>query len=385
MKILFLTPRIPYPPHKGDQAVAFHRLRTLGLKHEITLLTFVEGQEDPRAELALRPFCRRIIRVPHPRWKIIWNLVTGGLFNELPLQANYYRSAAFRTQLDTLLNDNFDVIHAFMLRLLPYLEEMKVPVVLECIDSMQLNLSRQVQLTSGPMRWIYQEEFRRISSYENSIDEYVERALFVSDIDAKASGSNKALVLPLGVTPPSGSARCEQPIVAFSGNMGYDPNIQAVEWFIRNCWEKIYRTIPDASFWIIGGNPPPSIVSFQKLPGVRVVGQVENMMRELMQVAVSVAPMQSGSGMQFKILEAMACGLPVVTTQLGLGAIAAEPNENIVIADEPADMIIAIINLLNNPETRKRIGANAQEFVKDHHSWENAAMAIESEWSDLVL
>jgi len=96
MKILFLTPRIPYPPHKGDQAVAFHRLRTLGQKHEITLLTFVEGDEDPRAEIALRKYCQRIIRVSHPRWRIAWNLISKGLFSELPLQAIYYNSPDFR-------------------------------------------------------------------------------------------------------------------------------------------------------------------------------------------------------------------------------------------------------------------------------------------------
>jgi len=195
MKILFLTPRIPYPPHKGDQAVAFHRLRTLGQKHEITLLTFVEGDEDPRAEIALRKYCQRIIRVSHPRWRIAWNLISKGLFSELPLQAIYYNSPDFRQELNALLCEKFDLVHSFMLRLLPYLEGVKLPVVMECIDSMQLNLSRQVRINKLPMRWVYQEELRRICKYENTLDYHVESAVFVSSIDSDASGSKKALFI----------------------------------------------------------------------------------------------------------------------------------------------------------------------------------------------
>lgn len=377
MKILFLTPRIPYPPLKGDQAVAYHRLRTLGPKHDVTLLTFVNGSDAPEAEDALRPFCTRIVKIPHPKWKIAWNLISRGLWSSLPLQVVYYRSLAFQKAIDELLKEDFDLIHGFMLRLLPYFQGRSKPILLECIDSMQLNMSRQVEVASGIKQWIFREELRRLKGYEPTVDKYVETAIFVSPIDAKASGAQKTLVLPLGVDIPPQIAGCRQPIIVFSGNMGYAPNVQAVEWFVRNCWENIRNAIPNATFRILGGNPALSVKAMKAVPGIEVVGRVENMMQALQETAVAVAPMQSGSGMQFKVLEAMACGLPVVATTLGLGAISAVKGGEIIVADDPYEFSEMVVQLLEDETLRKKIGDSAKKYILEHHDWGWIATEVE--------
>jgi len=380
MKILFLTPRIPYPPLKGDQAIAYNRLRTLGAKHDITLLTFVSGNDDPRAEEALRPYCSRIIKVPHPKWKVFWNLMSRGVWSKLPLQVLYYRSSSFQKAVNELLEEEFDLIHTIMLRLLPYVERQRKPVLLECIDSMQLNLSRQVEVTTGLRRWVYREELRRMRAYEPTVDEHVEQVIFVSPIDAKASGSRKTLVLPLGVEVHPPVEPCQRPIVVFSGNMGYSPNIIAAEWFVRNCWAAVREAVPNATFRVLGGNPGPSILEMRNIPGVEILGHVDNMMSAISEAAVSVAPMQSGSGMQFKILEAMACGLPVVATSLGLGAIRATSGTEVLIADDKEMFSKTVINLLRNPNLRATIGGYARSFVETFHTWDYAAHIIEQKY-----
>lgn len=383
MKILFLTPRIPYPPLKGDQAVAYHRLRTLGTKHDITLITFVTGNEDSCAEEALRPYCSRIIKIPHPKWKVAWNLMSRGVWSKLPLQVLYYRSDSFQKAVNELLEEGFELIHAFMLRLLPYVERRREPVLLECIDSMQLNMSRQAEVTTGLKRWVYREELRRLRAYEPTVDNYAEQSIFVSPIDAKASGSTKSLVLPLGVEVQPLVEPCQSPIVVFSGNMGYSPNIHAVEWFVRNCWVAVRSAVPNATFRVLGGKPGPSILEMKNIPGVEILGHVDNMMAAISGAAVSIAPMQSGSGMQFKILEAMASGLPVVATSLGLGAIQATPGAEILIADDTEAFSKTVISLLNDPKLRATIGGCARSFVKKFHTWDYAARIIEDKYYQL--
>ena len=383
-KILFLTPRVPYPPYKGDQAVAYHRLRTLGPHHDITLLTFVEGREDPGAEAALRPFCQRILRVPLPKWRIGWNLLSRGAWSTLPLQVIYFHSPAFQAHLRVLLAEGFDLVHAFMLRLFPYLEGIQPPVLLECIDSMRLNMSRQAAAARGWRRWVYQEELRRLGHYESGIDAHIERAIFVSPIDAEYSGSAKALALPLGVEVPTRQAACEGSVVVFSGNMAYAPNALAVTWFVQNCWADLRARHPQATFRVLGGGATEDVLALGREPGVEIRGYVPDMAEALLEADLAVAPMQSGSGMQFKILEAMACGLPVVTTNLGRGAIGAGPDQGLWVADDPDAVTEATSRLLGDPDLRCGLGGRGRAFVQAEHSWEHAGKVVEHLWSQVL-
>ena len=117
---------------------------------------------------------------------------------------------------------------------------------------------------------------------------------------------------------------------------------------------------------------------------MNVTGFVDSMPRALMSAQVCVAPMQSGSGMQFKILEAMACERPVVTTTLGLGSINAEHGEEILVADSPEMFSRHVLNLLKNPDRAARIGSRARQFVEKHHSWSHSAERVEELYTQIV-
>lgn len=381
MKILMLTARLPFPPHKGDQTVAYHRLRTLGLRHRITLLTFQDDGQPSGADEALRPYCERIIKVPHPRWRIAWNLASKGLASHQPLQVLYYHSPEFQARLNELMEEDFDLVHGFLIRMRPYIEGLKRPVILECIDSMRLNLAGQVYATRGLWRLIYQEELRRMDIYEPQMDAHIAQAIFVAPLDAERSGSAKALTIPLGVELPVQAATCDLPFVGFSGNMAYGPNAIALKWFLRHCWAKIRQRHPGAEFHVFGGGCSPEIRSLACQAGVVFHGRVVDMAESLLSLRVAVAPMQSGSGMQNKILEALACGVPVVATSLGRGAIAAGPGQGLQVADSSEDTIEGVCGLLADPARCRSMGGKARRYVADHHSWERAADTIESAWA----
>lgn len=384
MKILFVAPRLPYPPEKGDQVVVYHRLRTLGPRHDITLLTFGPPEVPPEHLEVLHKYCSRVVTIPHPVWKAAWNLGVRGFFSRIPFQVLFFRSAAFRKALGRLLEEDFQVVHGFMLRIFPYLQNIKPPVLLECVDSMQLNFMRLARASSWPKSWIYHEEWRRLRDYEPAVGNWVARTVFVSPIDAEHSRIKNTIALPLGVEPPEGQAACANRIVVFSGNMGYGPNVQAVQWFAANCWPAVREAVPDAIFRVIGGNPSSAVAGLQRLPGVEVTGWVPDMMESLKEAGVAIAPMQSGSGMQSKILEAMACGLPVVATTLGLGAIKAVPGKEILVQDEAKAFAEEVIGLLANEGRRKDVGRMASDYVKAGHSWHAASTFIERLYSDLA-
>lgn len=386
MRILFMTPRFPYPPHKGDQTLAYHRIRTLSTRHEIVLLTFFERDAELEGLDHLSQCCRAIHTVRLPRWRSYWNMLHLGIFSRAPLQILYYHSAEYQRKLNDLLHrEPFDVVHAFMLRLAPYLRGVAAPKVLELIDSMQLSMRRIAERSSGLARLVYSEELRRIRSYERAADHFADRLVFVSEIDRAMVSSDRSVSLPLGViSGESPSTQRSGHVVVFSGNMAYPPNVQAASWFVSKAWGTIREAVPDAELWVAGRNPTAAIRSVASRPGIRVTGFVPDMRQILLQAQVAIAPMQSGSGMQNKVLEAMACGLPVVATTLGLGAIGARPGEELLVADEPGEFAAAVTGLLLNHDRRASIGSKGWEYVRAHHSWEHIADQIDSLYHAIV-
>jgi len=382
MKLLFITPRLPYPPFRGDQSVPFHRMRILSRKHEITLLTLYERDADLEGIEPLSQFCSSIHTVKLPKWKSFKNMALLGPVSRLPLQVLYYQSSEFRQCLNKLLTDKqFDLIHAFMLRLVPLLQNISIPVVLDLIDSMQLNFSRRVDMARVPKKWVLHEELRRLTSYEKDICNQFDRLIVVSNKDKEYIASSNVDVVPLGIDTerfaPS-KVSIENPTIIFSGNMFYGPNVHAVKWFAENCFFRLQEKIPNISFIIAGNGPPPDIRDLGNKPGITVTGFVESMPEMLNRATLAVAPMQSGSGMQFKILEAMACGLPVVTNTLGLGDIKAKDGVELLLAETANDFIERIVECVTSAEYAQELGARAREFVLNQHSWEHTTDIVEN-------
>jgi len=388
MKLLFVTPRFPYPPHRGDQSVPFHRMRVLGRKHEITLLSFYEHDEDLAGIEALKQFCHSVHTVKLQKWKSFKNMALLGPVSRLPFQVLYYKSGEFRECLNNLLADErFDLIHAFMLRLAPFCRDLPVPIVLDLIDSMQLNFKRRVDIVRAPHKWLLQEELRRLTHYETDICKQLDRLIVVSNKDKNYISSANVDVVPLGIDTEQFAPRpvpVDNPTIIFSGNMFYGPNIQAVKWFAENCFLRIREKVPNVSFVVAGNRPPADICELGNQPGITVTGFVESMPDILTRASLAVAPMQSGSGMQFKILEAMSCGLPVVTNALGLGDIKAKDKVELLLAETADDFVEQVVECLTCVKTAQKIGTSAREFVLNHHSWEHTTDMVENIYNQIL-
>jgi len=388
MKLLFITPRFPYPPFRGDQSVPYHRMRILSRKHEITLLTLYERDEDLNGIEPLRHFCRAIHSVKLPKWKSFRNMALLGPLSRLPLQVLYYQSKEFKECLNSLLVGNqFDLVHAFMLRLAPFLRQISIPLVLDLIDSMQLNFKRRVDIAQAPKKWLFQEELRRLTYFEKDISNEFNRLIVVSNKDKEYIASANVDVVPLGIdterfTP--GKASVEDPTIIFTGNMFYGPNVHAVKWFTENCFFRIQKKIPNVAFIIAGNGPPYDIRELGNKPGITVTGFVESMPDMLKKATLAIAPMQSGSGMQFKILEAMSCGLPVVTNTLGLGDIKAMDKVELLLAETADDFVERVVECLTCKESAQKIGASAREFVLNQHSWEHTTDMVEKIYAQVL-
>jgi polysaccharide biosynthesis protein PslH len=390
MRILFLTPRFPYPPVKGDTLRAYHQIRLLSREHRISLLSLSEAEVGSEARAHMEGMCERVEVVPLPRWRVGLNLALGA-FSREPLQVRYFASSRYRTLLLELLGEEkYDLVHVALIRMLPYVWHLsEVPVVVDLIDSLALNLSARAEGAPVPWRLLYRLEWGRVRRYERAAASRFPALFVSSETDhAAIGGRGRVRVVPNGVDverfafrPQEG--RAPQTLV-FTGNMGYAPNEEAVLLFARDVWPLLRRDHPQLRFHVVGTNPSSLVRALGGSEGIEVLGEVPDVAEHLGRATIAICPMRSGSGIQNKVLEAMSTGTPVVATPIANRGVGAEDGRELLVAEEAAQFAEAVTRLLADAELRARLAEGGRSLVERRFRWEEHTQALAETYSAVL-
>lgn len=381
-----LANRIPALDKKGDQVLAFRRvvyLAKIGYAIKVICFASMRSAEDIRARDVLESYGVSVLFVRWNMWEASLNLLIAIMLTKTPFQCALYKSAEFSDRVTREIQQfKPDIVYCILVRVAENLKYFNGKYFVEIVDSMGLNFSRRALSSRFIKRWIFSIEACRISAYEKYLADKSERSFVVSAIDQKSIGSDKVDVIPLGIDVhklEQSSLPKQHPTLIFTGNMNYQPNVDAVCWFVLRCWESIKQAVPQIHLVIAGNNPQARILSIgDSDDSIRVTGHVTSMSNIINSATIAIAPMQSGSGMQFKVLEAMACGIPVVTTSLGLGDIRAKIGQELLVADSEADFIKCVLDLLSSQELQVEVGRAGYNFVKNNHAWDTLNARFES-------
>jgi len=379
---MFIASRFPYPPIRGDQVRAYHFLRLLNLRHDITLVTPISYPLGRRAQEAVACLCKRWIPVPVSRREATWNL-NRFVRSSLPLQVLYFCPPILEKTVQKLVREeSFDLIHVQLARMAPAVTGIDhIPKVLDFIDALSLNMRRRARLEHWPLRWIFQLEAERMSRYEQELVSSFDLQIISSPADKEAIGAHESLyVVPNGVNIedfPYNEDERDDKIIVFTGRMSYFPNAEAAVYFATRVFPIILQEDPDARFLIIGAAPPRTVRRLARLPGIEVTGYVPRIQDYLKRATVAVAPMRAGTGIQNKVLEAMASGTPVVATRYALGGIEAVDGEHLLVAENAEGLAEQVVRLLKDPALRLRLARNARQLVEEKYTWEQAVAMLE--------
>jgi polysaccharide biosynthesis protein PslH len=386
VRALWLVTRLPVPPWRGDQVRAYHHLRQLAPRHEITCCALLAREPPAALREGVAALGARLEVVTLGTAGAAPSLARAMLGDRRPLQVLLYERAGARRQVATIVErGRFDVVHAQLVRTAPYLPGPDgPPVVLDLIDALSANLVRRAQQERGPLAPVAAWEATRLARFERALIERAARSLVVSAAERDAlGGGERIVVVPNGVDTdafvfhdgPRPAAR-----LIFFGNLGYFPNIDAVRWLVSDIFPRVRAEVPEAELRLVGARPSRVVRALARAPGLSLAAAVPAMSPEVAAATVALVPMRAGTGLQNKVLEAMAAGTPVVATPPAIAALDVRPGEHLLVAEDAAAIAAATVTLLRDPARARTMAAAARSLVERRYSWEDSARAVEDAW-----
>ena len=371
IKVLFLSSRLPYPPVGGDRLKNHWLLKILSRHFKVHLVSIAE-EPVPEEFFYWAKKINLDFKIFYKKKPVfILNALKGVFSGGSPIQVSYYY---FRDVKDYIkkIYSNFDLIWATLIRTAKYVIELDKPKVLDMADSIGLNYQRSAEKTTS-LFWkiFYKIESKRLLNFEKKCIEKFDRVLFFNPEErAYFKNPEKTRWIPHGVNEAlleyEKKDEHYRNFVAFFGKMDYQPNIDAVIWFAKNVLPLLKKEI---KFIVVGARPTRQVLKLTKNPRVVVTGYVEDPYLILKSCLCVVAPMQTGGGIQNKILETMALGTINIISSLAGKPIQAKHGEHYFVIDSPEEIAMKIHEIYENPEKFEMIKKNAREFIKKHFTW----------------
>ncbi len=380
MKLLILLSRVPWPVEKGDKLRAFHQVRCLAESHEIHLFALTNQKDNHIAKEKLSDYCETITFVKTSlftkAWYVFLALLTGK-----PLQNGLFYSRRAKKRLMKLVERvQPDHLYCQLIRVADLAKTLPIPCTIDYQDAMSINMLRRKKASSLLMKPIMTMEYRRLVSYEQEVYHQFDHHTIISlpDKNLMPCPSKESIhVIPNGVDYAyfSPVVRPKEVDIVFTGNMGYPPNIDACEFLVQEIMPLVEQQIKGVSVMLAGANPHPRVQRLAS-PTVEVTGWVDDIRDCYARSRVFVAPMRIGTGLQNKLLEAMAMQIPCVTTPLANSALGATHQEDILVGETARELADQLILLLSHQEKATTMGRAGHQFVRQHFSWEESSRQL---------
>ncbi|MGI5917743.1 MAG: glycosyltransferase [Anaerolineae bacterium] len=404
-RILFLTPQMPYPPEQGTALRNFNLITQIATQHDVALLTFAEPGSEPMQTGPLSEICSPLQVIPAPTRTMRHRLRTL-LLSDKPDMAQRLASPAYADALRHLLsNHSFDIVQVEGIEMAPYgllirqwLGQRSPPILFDAHNAEYLLQKRTYQtdirhITRWPGALYSLIQWKRLERFERQICGRADAVATVSSDDARAL---RRLVPFIDlVTVPNGvdieryhpglpdSLSLDRPAVLFTGKMDYRPNVDAMLWFHRQVWPQVRQRVPDARLYVVGKSPHRRLAPLQRDPSVHLTGYVPDILPYFGGADAYVVPLRMGGGTRLKVLEAMAAGVPLVSTPLGAEGIDLDPEEHAIIADTPDAFAEGLVRVIQDIRMARTMAAAARRLVEQQYDWQSIAPRLEAMYAGL--
>jgi polysaccharide biosynthesis protein PslH len=386
MRILYLCQRIPYPPDRGDRIPVFHHIKRLNRNHEVVVGSLTHSGSGANADKLKKELDIGVIAPNQTSFRRLQGMILA-LLQGKPLSLGYFRNPKLRTLIQAEMAQRpFDIIIVFSSSMAQYAEQSgSVRRIMNFCDVDSQKWSSMAQKSYGLKKWIYKRESRILLKYERMIASQFNISCVVAENEAelfrKYIPGIPVRVVENGVDVDYFNAVSRNPDglrIVFVGVMDYPPNIEAASFFAKEIMTRIRAIYPEACFIIVGAQPTTAVENLAAIPGVEVTGYVPDTRPYLAAASLAVVPLAIARGVQNKILEAMAAGVPVLTTPSVAEALPAGAAQHVFTAERETEAFVsAISELLKDRSRLERQGAAAKDFVGRQCTWDAKLKALD--------
>lgn len=386
MKILMLTPYLPYPLLSGGQIRSYNLLKNLSKKHTITLFSFIRDTKETQYIPQLKEFCKEVkVFLKRPPWSM--TSLTLSAISLYPLVVCMYLQRSFQKEIArTTQKDKFDLIHAETFYVMPNIPQNNIPTILveQTIEYLVYqHFTESVQFL--PLRYLMHLDVYKIRLWEKRFWQKATRVVAMSEADKqtmqKLATRLDVDLVPNGVDTEFFSMQTrkiskKEKIILFVGNFKWLQNREAVSLLIKEIWPKIQKALPEAKLWIVGRFPPRDILGLTN-QSIIVSSDVEDIREAYKKADMLLAPIFGPGGTRYKILESMATGLPVVTTKTGIEGLGAVSGREALICEEYDELARATIQVLTDQSLYRRLAMHGRRLVEKKFNWTAIANSLD--------
>jgi polysaccharide biosynthesis protein PslH len=390
MKILVLLSRFPYPLEKGDKLRAFQHLQHMKSSgHEVHLIALSDQKVSADAISKIAPYCSNIEVIPISVTGLLINL-TSSFIRKLPLQVGYFYSLFTKRRIrKAIMHFKPDVVYCQLIRMAAYVKDIKdVPLVIDYQDAFSKGTFQRMEKSPAYYKSIFEREFNLVKKFETDSYDWFDSHIIISEQDRKALNipeEKEIHIIPNGIDidyfKPTGDVKAFD--VSFIGNMNYPPNVDAALFLVNEIMPIVWKDLPDVKVQIAGANPTKKVRSLSSLK-VTVTGWVNDIRNSYSRSRIFIAPMRTGTGLQNKLLEAMAMTIPCIATSLSFMPLSATANHDILVGDTADELANQIIRLLKDRDFAELIARNGYYFVLSKYSMEHSRIQLEAVLNNAV-
>lgn len=393
MNILMLTPYLPYPLLSGGQIRTYNLLKHLSRHHRITLFALIKSEAERQQAEPLKKYCQSIHLFKRSEQPFTLGNILHTAVSRYPFLVirNLVREVTSAVEKE-LTTQPYDLIHAETFYMMPHLPPTQVPILLVEQTIEYLGYESYAKKASPLLRPLLNLDIGKIKHWEKLYWEQARSLVVMSREDqeylsTQVSYPKKIQVVANGVDAKWFAQVPKQlpanPTVLFVGTFKWLPNREAVAYLVKEIWPLILSQLPQAKLWIVGNAPSTEVMAYQKLPHITVTGNIPDIRTAFSQAHILLAPVFSGKGTRYKILEAMASATPVVATPTAVEGLGIKRGRHALIGHDAPSLANLTVNLLKDDQHQAKLAKLGVEFVKTKFDWSLIAHQLDDVYRQL--